>query len=132
MPSTTNPTNPDRQPPNPVAEPGASIVEQPVETPGQTLGIDAVEIDASCRPAATSRSAVSNLWLGPARAGRTVTLCIDTTTVHLSLDGQHLKTLPSRLTSIDLARLRAQGARPAGPPPPGATVVDPTVRRHTH
>jgi hypothetical protein len=30
---------------------------------------------------------------------------------------QHLKTLPSRLTSIDLARLRAQGARPAGPPP---------------
>jgi hypothetical protein len=45
-------------------------------------------------------------------------LWIDTTTVHLSLEGQHLKTLPSRLTSIDLARLRTQGARPAGPPPP--------------
>jgi hypothetical protein len=44
-------------------------------------------------------------------------LWIDTTTVHLSIDGQHLTTLPSRLTSIDLARLRAQGARPAGPPP---------------
>jgi hypothetical protein len=56
-------------------------------------------------------------WLGPARAGRTLTLWIDTTTVHLSLKGQHLKTLPSRLTSIDLARLRAQGARSAGPPP---------------
>jgi hypothetical protein len=55
--------------------------------------------------------------LGPQRAGRTLTLWIDTTTVHLSLNGQHLKTLPSRLTSIDLARLRAQGARPAGPPP---------------
>ncbi|MCA1835807.1 MAG: IS481 family transposase, partial [Actinobacteria bacterium] len=40
-----------------------------------------------------------------------------TTTVYLSLDGQHLKTLPSRLTSIDLVRLRTQGARPAGPPP---------------
>ena len=43
---------------------------------------------------------------------------IDTTTVHLSLDGQHLKTLPSRLTSLELARLRAHGARPPGPPPP--------------
>lgn len=57
-------------------------------------------------------------WLGPARAGRTLTLWIDTTTVHLSLAGQHLKTLPSRLTTVDLARLRAQGARPAGPSPP--------------
>lgn len=37
--------------------------------------------------------------------------------MHLSLDGQHLKILPSRMTSTDLARLRAQGARPAGPPP---------------
>ena len=37
--------------------------------------------------------------------------------MHLSLAGQHLKTLSSRMTSTDLARLRAQGARPAGPPP---------------
>ena len=29
----------------------------------------------------------------------------------------HLKTLPSRLTTSHLARLRADGARPAGPPP---------------
>jgi hypothetical protein len=56
-------------------------------------------------------------WLCPQRAGRTLSLWLDTTTVHLSIDGQHLKTLPSRLTSIDLTRLRAQGARPAGPPP---------------
>jgi hypothetical protein len=28
-----------------------------------------------------------------------------------------LKTLPSRMTSIDLARLRTQSTRPAGPPP---------------
>ena len=70
-----------------------------------------------CQPAATSGSVASS-WLGPQRAGRKLTLWIDTTTVHLSLDGQHLKTLPSRLTSIDLARLRAQGARSAGSPPP--------------
>lgn len=33
--------------------------------------------------------------------------------MHLSLAGQHLKTLPSQLTSIDLTRLRAQGAHSA-------------------
>ena len=36
----------------------------------------------------------------------------------LSIDGTRLKTLPSRLSTVDLARLRASGqARPAGPPP---------------
>jgi hypothetical protein len=33
------------------------------------------------------------------------------------LDGTRLKTLPSRLGVIELARLAADGARPAGPPP---------------
>jgi hypothetical protein len=56
-------------------------------------------------------------WLGPARAAQTVTFWIDTTTVHLSVDGARLKTLPSRLSTVDLARLRANGARLAGPPP---------------
>jgi hypothetical protein len=56
-------------------------------------------------------------WLGRARAGMTVTLWIDTTTVHVSLNGNHYKTLPSRFTSVDLARLRGDGARPAGTAP---------------
>jgi hypothetical protein len=46
-----------------------------------------------------------------------VTLWIDTTSVHLSIDGRRLKTLVSRITTADLARLRAGGARRAGPPP---------------
>jgi hypothetical protein len=79
--------------------------------------IDAVEIDRLVPASGNLGVCGQQFWLGPARAGRKLTLWIDTTTVHLSLDGQHLKTLPSRLTSIDLARLRAQGARPAGPPP---------------
>jgi hypothetical protein len=69
-------------------------------------------------------------WLGPQRAGRTLTLWLDTTTVHLSLDGQHLKTLPSRLTSIDLTRLRASGG-PLRRPSTGPTVLDPAHRRRT-
>lgn len=56
-------------------------------------------------------------WLGQSRAGMTVRLWISTRTVHVIIDGRHLKTLPSRFTSVDLARLRADGARPAGPPP---------------
>jgi transposase InsO family protein len=56
-------------------------------------------------------------WLGRARAGQTVRFWIDTTTVHLSIDGVRIKTLPSRFSVIDLARLRKLDARPAGPPP---------------
>jgi hypothetical protein len=58
-------------------------------------------------------------WLSPARAGQTVTLWMDTTSVHLSIAGWRVKTVPSRLTEVDLARLRTADARPAGPPPAG-------------
>jgi len=103
---------------DPVAAPGGSIVDQPVATHSQALDIDAVEIDRLVPASGNLGICGQQFWLGPARAGRTLTLWIDTTTVHLSLDGQHFKTLPSRLTSLDLTRLRAHGARPAGPPPP--------------
>ena len=39
--------------------------------------------------------------------------------MHLSTGGWRIKTVPSRLTGVDLARLRLSGARPAGPPPAG-------------
>jgi hypothetical protein len=42
---------------------------------------------------------------------------MDTTTVHLSIAGSRIKTVPSRLSTVDLARLRAADGRPAGPPP---------------
>src|SRR5215472_15858267 len=58
-------------------------------------------------------------WLSPARTGPTVTLWIDTTTVHLSTGGWRIKTVPSRLSEVDLARLRHADACPAGPPPAG-------------
>jgi hypothetical protein len=58
-------------------------------------------------------------WLGTARAGQQVTLWIDTATVHVSVGGWRIKTVPSRLTEADLARLRRADGRPAGPPPAG-------------
>jgi hypothetical protein len=57
------------------------------------------------------------VWLGPALAGRKITIWVDETRLHVLLDGTRLKTLPSRLGITELARLAADGARPAGPSP---------------
>jgi hypothetical protein len=57
------------------------------------------------------------VWLGPALAGRQITIWVDESSLHVLLDGARLKTLPSRLGVIELARLAADGARPARPSP---------------
>jgi transposase InsO family protein len=72
-------------------------------------------------------------WLGPDRAGATVTFWADTTVVHLLTNSVRLKTVPSRLAVAQLQRLLEEGGRPAGPPPiptgqPGDPIeVDRTV-----
>jgi len=56
-----------------------------------------------------------------------VTIWVNETSLHVHLGGTRLKTLPSRLGVTELARLAADGARPAGPSPlqPGtATAVE--------
>jgi len=58
-------------------------------------------------------------WLGTRRTGEQVRFWIDTTTVHLSIDGWRIKTVPSRLSAVGIARLRQAGASAAGPPPAG-------------
>jgi transposase InsO family protein len=78
---------------------------------------DAVEVDRVVPASGNLQVAGQQVWLGRQRAGQPVTLWIGTTTVHVTVAGQHLKTLPSRLSAVDLARLRTDGARPAGPPP---------------
>ena len=57
------------------------------------------------------------LWLGPAFAGRHVTIWADTHSLHVALDGQHVKTVASRLTVEQLSELARRGATPAGLPP---------------
>jgi hypothetical protein len=56
-------------------------------------------------------------WLGPDRAGTTITLWADTTVVHLLHNGIRLKTVPSRLTVAHLRQVLADGGQPAGPAP---------------
>jgi transposase InsO family protein len=80
---------------------------------------DAIEVDRVVPPSGNMWVGGQQFWLSPARAGQTVTLWIDITTVHLSIGGWRIKTVPSRLSEVDLARLRQADARPAGPPPAG-------------
>jgi hypothetical protein len=56
------------------------------------------------------------IWLGPALAGRKITIWADQRSLHVLLDGVRIKTLPSRLGITELARLAASG-RPARPSP---------------
>jgi hypothetical protein len=53
----------------------------------------------SCRAAGNLSVAGQQFWFGPQRAGAHVTLWMDTATVHVTVEGRHLKTLPSRLST---------------------------------
>lgn len=74
-------------------------------------------------------------WLGPLRAGLTVTFWADHDVIHLTIAGARVKTVRSHLSATDLAALATDGGRPAGPPPlppaePGTALeVDRTVSR---
>jgi transposase InsO family protein len=80
---------------------------------------DAIEVERVVPPSGNMTVGPQQFWLGTSRVGQQVSFWIDTTTVHMSIDGWRIKTVPSRLAAVDLARLRHNGARPAGPPPAG-------------
>jgi hypothetical protein len=97
----------------PSAADGAAAAAEPASWP------DAIEVDRVVPPSGNLWAGGQQFWLSPARAGQTVTLWIDTTSCHLSIGGWRIKTVPSRLSEVDLARLRRADGRPAGPPPAG-------------
>ena len=99
----------------PATDASPAVVSKPSLPP--VANHAAVEIDRVIPASGNLRVGPQQFWLGPTRAGQTITLWIDTQTVYVRIGQHRLKTLPSRFTSSDLARLRAQGARPAGPPP---------------
>src|SRR6185437_12353897 len=77
----------------------------------------AVEADRVVPPSGNLQVGGQQVWLGPALADRKVTIWVDETSLHVLLNGARVKTLPSRLGITELARLAADGARPAGPSP---------------
>jgi transposase InsO family protein len=83
----------------------------------------AVEVDRVVPPSGNMWLARQQIWMGPARAGLVVTFWADIDVIHILVAGARIKTLRSHLSTADLDRLRASGARPAGPspiPPPEA------------
>jgi hypothetical protein len=56
-------------------------------------------------------------WLGPVRGGQTVRFWASVDVIHLSIAGARVKSLRSHWSAADLARLKREGATPAGPPP---------------
>jgi hypothetical protein len=79
---------------------------------------DAVEIDMLVPPSGTiSLAGHQQIWLGKPFSGRTITAWAGHRSVHILLDGQHVKTLTSRLSATHLQQLMMRGARPAGPAP---------------
>lgn len=90
---------------------------------------------ASSQPQGTSQSR-KQFWLGPARAGVTITFWANHEVIHLFIAHARIKTLRSHLSSNDLAALAAAGGRPgrASPLPPAepngtAMEVDRTVSK---
>jgi hypothetical protein len=101
--------------PSPPPEPPKPERVLPLPPLAPTLG--AVEFDRVVPTAGNMWIAGKQFWLGPARAGITVTFWADHDVIHLSAGGARLKTVRSHLSDNDLARLAATGGRPAGPPP---------------
>jgi transposase InsO family protein len=76
-----------------------------------------VEFDRVVPPSGNLGVAGKQFWLGPERAGVTVTFWADEQVIHLRIAGARVKTVRSHLSSTDLAALAGNGGRPAGPSP---------------
>lgn len=102
-----------------IPEPDPEIATIIVDTPPPpTGGVTAVEWEASVPPSGHFNiGGGQELWLGPAYGGRTVTVWADDRSVHVTMEGHHVKTLGSRLNDNHLRYLMLRGARPAGPAP---------------
>src|SRR4051794_5861046 len=76
-----------------------------------------VEFDRVVPPSGNLMVCQRQFWLGPTRAGQTVRFWASVDVIHLTVAGARVKSLRSHFSTSDLAQLRRQGARPAGPPP---------------
>jgi transposase InsO family protein len=124
-------------PPLPAGEAEPAAEPSVAEPPGPALYVGGpVEFERVVPASGNMQVAGKQFWLGPARSGVTVTFWAGTDVIHLSIAGARVKSLRSHLSTADLARLAADGGRPAGPPPlppaqPGAAIeVDRTVARN--
>lgn len=76
-----------------------------------------VEFERVVPPSGNMAVAGKQFWLGTARSGMVVTFWASVDVIHLTIGGARVKSVRSHLSTADLARLAADGARLAGPPP---------------
>ena len=77
---------------------------------------DAVEVKRAVPPSGNMFVGGQQVWLGPALAGRVVTIWVDTSRLHVILDGS-AQNVAVPDGAAQLARLVRAGATPAGPAP---------------
>jgi transposase InsO family protein len=106
-----SPRQPEQEDPSPAGLPSAPAPDR------QEASLLAVEADRVVPPSGNLWIGGQQVWLGPALADRKVTIWVDEISLHVLVGGARIKTLPSRLGVVELARLAAGGARPAGPSP---------------
>ena len=114
-------------PPGPSQDPGQTPAPRSVAAAGLAYHGEPVEFERAVPPSGNMEAAGRQFWLGPRRAGQVITFWADTGVIHLTAGGLRVKSVRSHLSTADLARLIATGARPAGPPPlpkaePGAAI----------
>ena len=103
------------------ADPADVVPEGPADPP-ETVPVPVepggpVEFERVVPASGNLQVAGKQFWLGPARAGLTVTFWADTSVIHLLVAGTRIKSVRSHLSVTDLARLAARGGRAAGPAP---------------
>jgi hypothetical protein len=76
-----------------------------------------VEVDRVVPPSGNLWIGGQQVWLGPALAGRQITVWADAISLYVLAGGARLQTLPPRLGTAGLSQLAANGARPADPCP---------------
>jgi transposase InsO family protein len=110
-----SPTMPD----TPTSAKSVQVARQDADTPPvpQAYHGGPVEFDRVVPASGNLAMRGKQFWLGPGRAGVTVTFWADHDVIHLSLAGTRVKTVRSHLSTTDLAALAATAGRPAGPPP---------------
>jgi transposase InsO family protein len=85
-------------------------------TPGEYHG-GPIEFDKVVPASGNMWVAHKQFWLGPKRAGLIARFWANCDLIHVSIGAARVKTIRSHLSTTDLAKLIAQGAVPAGPPP---------------
>jgi transposase InsO family protein len=84
--------------------------------PGEYHG-GPIEFDKVVPASGNMWVAHKQFWLGPKRAGLIARFWANCDLIHVSIGAARVKTIRSHLSTTDLAKLIAQGAVPAGPPP---------------